>query len=458
MSRLTVRHRPSSPRPLAGILAVALALGAVVGTSAVALAASSPSEAVQSLVERIVSGATDDLSGVVCPELEDEILAELDPSASGVSTGGMAITITDPVVTVVSEDDESAVVNLTGTMRISFDEEQARELARAQLEAQGEEATDVAVDAMLAFMTAFASEDLPIDEDLAVVQRDSGWVVCETGDSDSADGAFSGAGMCGLVALDELAPFSPMAISSSTGEGDFCQWIGADDEGYFSIDVGFLRDARLDDYRAMDPAAQELTVGGQPAIGSAGQLYIEVDGGVLSVLPYLIDGPEPDADPIAVATSVAELFLPRLGQLPASAPVDPGPGPNGSGALADCAVIDLEALNALSPLRNDSVSGSDGACTFISNDMEAGAPFLSVTLDPTLRIEDLGIVFPDGTEGDLDGHRSFGAVDMLWVELDEGLLTIMPVYAASPEAANVDADTYAADVARLVIGAIADQG
>jgi hypothetical protein len=68
------------------------------------------------------------------------------------------------------------------------------------------------------------------------------------------------------------------------------------------------------------------------------------------------------------------------------------------------------------------------------------------------------MLFPDGTEGDVEGHPSFGAMDTLWVQLDDGLLTVMPVYAGSPDAASIDAYGYAADVARIVISAIAGQG
>jgi hypothetical protein len=404
---------------------------------------------VETLVERIESGGFDDLAGVVCPEREDEIRTAFDPSASDATFGGVQVAITDPVATVVSEDGPTAVVKLTGSMRISFDQEQARAFVRAQLEASGQGASDGDIDDLLALM--FPAGDLPLDEDLTVVERDGEWLICGTGDG---GGSFTDAGMCGLVTPDEVAALSPMPIDSNVGEGDFCQWIGASAADYFSIDVGLVRGASLDEYRDADPTSRDLTVGGLPALASSGQVYVAVDTGVLSVLPYVADSPDPGLDPIALAASVAELFVPRLGQLPEIDPDDLAPGPDGGAPLFDCAVIDIEALNALSPLRYDSVSGGAGACTFASNDPAAGSPFLSVTLDPATAIEDLAVIFPDGTDGDVDGRPSFGAVDTLWVQLDDGLLAISPVYAGSPEAADLDPYAYAADVARVVIAAL----
>jgi hypothetical protein len=444
----TLPSRPWTRRPLIG--AIGLVLSALLGAGAGAFAAGSPSEAVETLVQRIVAGDFEDLGDLVCPELEDEIRGQFDPAASDATFGSVEVDIVDPVVTVLAEEADSAVVSLVGTMRITFDQERARELVRAQLESSGQTPTDEDVDRMLDLM--FPSEGIPIDEQLTVVEREGAWLICDPGDSGRS---FASAGMCGIVTPDEIGAFSPIELVSNVGEGDFCQWIAADENGYISIDVGLLRDTSLDDYREADPAAQELTVAGLPAIGSAGQLYVAVDGGVLSVVPYLADGPDPSADPIALAVDVAELVIPRLGQLPSPDVDDQPASPSGVGALVDCGTIDLEALNALSPVHYDSVSGSDGSCAFLSTDIEAGSPFLSVTFDTTSSIEDIDLLFPDGTEGEVDGHRSFAAVDILWVELDDGLLTVMPVFAGSPDAAGLDVYAYASDAARVVIAAIA---
>ena len=165
-------------RRRAYLSAMALVLAAVTGGATGALGAGSPSEAVETLVDRIVSGGFDDLTGVVCPEFEDDIRAEFDPTASDATFGSLQVDVSDPVVTVVSEDDASAVVNLTGSMRISFDEVQAREFVRAQLEASGHEPTEQDVDDLLGLM--FPAQDLPIDEDLTVVESDGEWLICGT--------------------------------------------------------------------------------------------------------------------------------------------------------------------------------------------------------------------------------------------------------------------------------------
>jgi hypothetical protein len=446
MPRMIVPHRPMR-RPL--VAAVALSLTAAAVSSVGAMAAASPTDAVQALVERVVSGDFEDLTGVVCPEKEDGIREEFDPASSAETFGSVQVEIADPVVTVVSEDEASAVVHLAGTMRISFDEEQAREFVRAQLEASGEDASDASVDAMLGLLRSLAGEDIPLDEDLTVIQRDGDWLVCDDGGSDVS---FSDAGMCGLVTPDELGAIAPIALQSNNGEGDYCQWIGADDSGYFSVDVWLIRDATLEEYSEADPGAQVLTVGGDPAIGTGGQLYVAVDDGLLFVSPYLDESPDPDADPIAFATTVAELFLPRLGDLPAPDQSDAG---SGAGPLGDCSIIDLEAIDALSPLQYDSVTASDGSCALISNDLAAGAPFLSISIDPSGTLDDMDVIFPDGVEGDVAGHPSFRAVDTLWVQLDEGLMTVTPVFAGSPAAADLDVYAYASDVAEVVIDALA---
>ena len=285
-----------------------LAIGLLSGGS-VALGADSPDGAVRELVERIESGAFEDLSGVSCAEFEERVRAEFDPAAIDPAFGEAAVEVVDPTITLVSQEQATAIVSLVATLRVTFDEERLREVVRAQLEAGGQEATDEDIELMLG---ALAVSEVPVDEDLTVVERDGEWLICEPG------GGFTDAGMCGLVTPDEIAALAPVPIQSNVGSGEFCQWIGATETDYLSVDVGLIRDASLDDYRSDDPFASELTIGDRAALISSGQLFVEVEGGVLSVVPDLQDAPSAQAlDPIAFASSVAELFLPRLDRLPA---------------------------------------------------------------------------------------------------------------------------------------------
>ena len=298
-------------RPARALLTGAGLMIALLAGASPGLGASSPDGAVQELVERIGTGGFEDLSGVTCPEFEESVRAEFDPAGIDPAFGEAEVEVVDPAITLVTEEESTAIVNLTATLRVTFDEERLREVVRAQLEAGGQEATDEDVELML---DALAVSDVPVDEDLTVVERSGDWLICEPG------GGFTDAGMCGLVTPDEIAALSPVPIDSNVGSGDYCQWIGTTDSDYFSVDVGLIRDASLDDYRADDPTAGDLTVGDRAAIAASGQLFVEVEGGVLSVLPDLVDAPSAQAvDPIAFASRVAELFLPRLGQLPAPA-------------------------------------------------------------------------------------------------------------------------------------------
>ena len=381
------------------LLTVACVGAALLGGATAATGASSPEGAVEALVERIGSGGFERpqrrrLSRVrrCHPRRVRSVRIGLRRSAASASRSST------PAITLVSEEEGTAIVNLAATMRVTFDEEQLREYVRAQLEAGGQEATDEAVEAMIG---ALASGDVPVDEDLTVVERDGEWLICEAG------GGFTDEGMCGLVSPDDIAALAPVPIQSNVGSGDFCQWIGATDIDYFSVDVGLIRDASLDDYRAADPDAQDVTAAGQPAIASFGQLLVEVDQGILSVVPYLEDSPSAEGiDPIEFATSVAELFVPRLGELPATVDEDTGGStdPN-AGLLADCGVISLDDLAAIGPLTYDSVSGSGGYCVYSSTDTEAGAPFVTISIDATSSVADLRTLFPGGTDRRGRGSR-----------------------------------------------------
>ena len=64
-------------------------------------------------------------------------------------------------------------------MTISIDEEKAKPIVQAALQAQGAPADDAAVQAAMGFLSAFEGQPIPLDQPLTLKQENGAWKVCD---------------------------------------------------------------------------------------------------------------------------------------------------------------------------------------------------------------------------------------------------------------------------------------
>lgn len=148
-----------------------------------------PSGAVKGAFEAAQSGGVAKLAEFACAAKKDEIanmfgggdvggLGALGLNADEVM-GAMKMEFKDIQTTEKSRTGDNAVVNVKGTMTITMDPTKMRDLMKKAMEAQGQPVDDATLDGIMTSMAGSLSQSQPLDEDVAVVQENGKWVICE---------------------------------------------------------------------------------------------------------------------------------------------------------------------------------------------------------------------------------------------------------------------------------------
>jgi hypothetical protein len=457
-----------SRRRSSGILVAIVMSVTSLGLGAPASAADTPETAVNELLDAVGSGDLTGLEALVCEaergavrEMFD-IGAQLGLPAADSATQPLTFGISDRSTELLDQADDAATVRVTGTLTVDVDEEQLRDLVRAMLEAdQGPDdppVSDEDLDFMLPLISSAFSSGQPIDEEVTLVLEDGGWLVCgglgeSTEDPDEFPAQVSFDGLCGLVTVDQMSSLGVLEYDSSQGFETTCTYSLSSYEEYHSATISLNEGYSIEDFAGVLGADEATSVAGNDAFRSSDQLLVQVGDDVLQVALYLGEEPRPDVDALAHASQVAELFIPVVGELQLEEPeVTVTPEPE-SPSL--CESLTVEAVNALGPMQYDQVEGSEGYCSYTTTSTEGGFAYLSVSLDQALRLDDLKTLFPDGEDLSVSGRTAYAALGQLWIELDEGVLTIAGVSALDDGSPVVDPIEYAVSVAELVIATLA---
>jgi len=180
---------------MVGTMTLLLASG--LGGSLVARAADTPEGAVTAVLDVFMAKDFAAIGPLVCEERRDEIAAQFDVGASLAGSGidpqlvldGMTLEFTDPQVTLVSQDAETALVHLNAVMSITIaiDEATMRSLVVGMLEGLGMEATEEAIAQYLPLLLSMLNQSLtePVDVDISVVNQNGDWLMCDTIEPDA---------------------------------------------------------------------------------------------------------------------------------------------------------------------------------------------------------------------------------------------------------------------------------
>ena len=159
----------SPTRSRAAGLAVAASLAILAGgIAAPAVAADSPEEAVNQLLDASVTGDYEAIDALVCEAERAAVRSMLDPSeAMDMELARELITfdIEDRSVEVLSEDDQEATVRLTGTMSMGVGDGDVEAVAMALLEEDLGELSEEDIELMLPFMEMALTQSMPVDEE-----------------------------------------------------------------------------------------------------------------------------------------------------------------------------------------------------------------------------------------------------------------------------------------------------
>ena len=147
-----------------------------------------PSGAVKGAFEAAQSGGVAKLAEFACAAKKDEIAGMFSGDVGGLGAlglnadevmGAMKMEFKDIQTTEKSRTGDNAVVNVKGTMTVTMDPAKMRELMKKAMEAQGQPVDDAMLDGIMTSMAGSLSQSQPLDEDVAVVQENGKWVICE---------------------------------------------------------------------------------------------------------------------------------------------------------------------------------------------------------------------------------------------------------------------------------------
>ena len=170
------------------IAALALALAACGGAGPLAGGGGGdPASVARQALADLAAGDVTKLTDLACAASKEDIAKSFTGSLGDLAPGTdpsvllQAIRIDTSKVTVgqATVTGDTAVVPLNGSMTISIDEEKAKPIVQAALQAQGAPADDAAVQAAMGFLSAFEGQPIPLDQPLTLKQENGAWKVCD---------------------------------------------------------------------------------------------------------------------------------------------------------------------------------------------------------------------------------------------------------------------------------------
>jgi hypothetical protein len=180
------------------VLAGGLLALSMVGAPALAAepSADDPVATVNGLLDTIVAKDFAGVSAFVCAQYAEQVAGTFDLAAQmgelpGVDMtaliNGLVFTADPRTATLVSNDGTNAVVDLQATLSMTLDETVARDFVKQLLEAQGQEASDAVIDAVLPqLMSEFEGQTTDLTEQVDLVLENGVWLVCEPFGSDES--------------------------------------------------------------------------------------------------------------------------------------------------------------------------------------------------------------------------------------------------------------------------------
>jgi hypothetical protein len=170
---------------------------ALVGAVAIAVAAcgggapnsAEPVGAVTAALDAAKSGGFPKLAEFACAAKKSDIAAAFGAEGLGQLTAlgisqddlfnSMQMSFENVNATEKSRDGSTAVVHVTGDMKVSFDRAKFKEILKKIMEAQGQSVDDATLELAMGAMEGQLSQTQKMDEDITVVQEDGKWLICD---------------------------------------------------------------------------------------------------------------------------------------------------------------------------------------------------------------------------------------------------------------------------------------
>jgi hypothetical protein len=170
---------------------IRLAAVALVALSVVACGGGGgdPTAPVKDLVNLVETKQFAKVSDLACAAEKADIAQRFDftsAMAGGLGDGVDAQAVTDamtvkfeePLYKEVSKSGDKATVQLTGTLKVGFDQAKMAEVLKAALAAQGLPADDATIQAALGTMSTGLEQGQPVDSTVDLALENGKWLIC----------------------------------------------------------------------------------------------------------------------------------------------------------------------------------------------------------------------------------------------------------------------------------------
>jgi hypothetical protein len=222
------------------------------------------------------------------------------------------VRVTDLAVTVLEEDADRAVAQVTGRIVTRLDD---ASLSRALRALDWPDATlDAAVRrSVVAQRIRERLESLSspaiLDRDVELRREGGDWTVC--GDLGWGVEPLDPSDVCGLLSIGELRILAPLDLTERSAEAGACTYAAATGSGLLSTVQVRLDEGGLALVRSAYPEGSELQLSGMDAYAAAGSVWVDLGGRLLTIQPTLVDAP-PEIDPQRLALAIAAVTVPRI--------------------------------------------------------------------------------------------------------------------------------------------------
>jgi hypothetical protein len=291
-------------------------------------AADTPVAAVDAVLDAIVAKDLEASAPLVCEEKRDEVVGAFDLAtlygASGPDAGtlvdALRLSIEGRAVTELSQVEDTASVQVEGTLVAGVDETTARAWVGRALQLAGQPTDDASVDGFLADFLAVLAAGTDLTSTVDVVRRDGDWQLCDDLGPALADVSFDpGASLappvdplCDTMTVEELDAATGLAFVTATPFDHGCSWDSDLAAEYYNVSI-HLDQGDLAFIKEVWTGGRDLEVGGKPAWATRNGTWVDLGDGLLTIMPYLEGAPSTASlDPIAIAKTVGDIVVPRL--------------------------------------------------------------------------------------------------------------------------------------------------
>lgn len=176
-----------------GLLAVSLLTAP--GVAGATPSSDDPAATVNALLDAIVAKDFAGIGPLACAEKRDALTTRFDLKTQFSSLGegvdvealfaGITITTPGRTVSVVSQDDATATVTVSGSLALEITDEAARTFVGQLLESQGMEVTEATLDQYTPLMVGQIEQTKDLTKTIDMVYEDGAWRVCGGFDDDA---------------------------------------------------------------------------------------------------------------------------------------------------------------------------------------------------------------------------------------------------------------------------------